>query len=175
MARQRIARVRRSSTSNKAWAGTVTATATTVPAASKVLVGGFSLSNPNIDETILRVVGALAVSSDQQAASELQLGGFGMILVSDAAVAVGITAIPGPVTDIADDGWFVYVPISQHMTFISAVGVLPEVAHIYQFDSRAKRRVQEGQQIAIVAENAHATHGFKLTTTLRMLSMITGT
>jgi len=133
------------------------------------------LSNSNIDETILRTVGKFAVASDQAAASEIQVGAFGLILVSDAAVAVGITAIPGPITDSSDDGWFVYVPIVQSVEFISAVGVRPDWATCYDFDSKAKRKIEEGRQLAIVVENAHASFGFEITFAFRLLSMVSGT
>ena len=175
MPRTRVVSSRRSGRSNKDWSGIISATATTVPAASKVLIANFTLNNPGIDETVLRTVGVLTVSSDQESASELQLGAFGMSIVTTTALAVGVTAIPGPVTDVGNDSWFTFVPIQQHLTFVSATGVYPRMGVQYFFDSRAKRIVESGSAIAIMVENAHATHGFKVTMALRMLSMVRGT
>ena len=65
-------------------------------------------TNPGLDITVLRTVGILSISSDQSGAAEQQIGAFGMICVSDSAVAIGVTAMPDPVVDADDDGWFVY-------------------------------------------------------------------
>ena len=156
---------------NRSWAGAFEATTTVVAAGAKSLMGSFALSNTNIDETILRVVGVLSVASDQAAAAEQQAGAWGMILVTDAALAIGITVIPGPISDSSDDGWFVYQPFWQ------TTGLLgPGISSIqYPFDSRAKRVVNEGTSMAIVAENGHGTHGLVLGYTLRLLSMVRGT
>ena len=166
---------RRSGPSNKGWVGTVAAEEVNVPAASKVLLNTFVLSNMNIDETVLRTVGQISINSDNFAATEEQRGAFGLIVVSDAAVAVGITAIPGPITDVDDDGWFVYIPFSYLNIQATSVGRNPDAAHRIEFDSKAKRVFQEGQQIAIVVENAHAAHGFDIAPMFRMLTMVRGT
>ncbi len=161
----------RRSRPNRSWSLSTSAVYQTVPAASKVLLGGFSLSNVNIDETILRVVGGISVLSDQAISEETQVGAFGMILVTDAAVSVGITAIPGPVTDGADDGWFV------HQSFFQTTknDVSSPADRWYGIDSKAKRIASEGQQIALVCENFHATHGLVIGRFVRMLSMVRGT
>ena len=175
MARNYRSQSRSSRTPNRAWAHADVNAFTAVAAASKVLLGGFTLSNTNIDETILRTVGRLAVSTDNPVGDEEQIGAFGMILVSDAAVAVGVTAIPGPITDGQDDGWFVYVPIVQRYHHETSVGFDPQFATGYDFDSKAKRVVEEGRQMAIMVENAHATHAFDIAFVLRLLSVVRGT
>jgi len=160
---------------NRSWAGIAEAAVTNVPAASKVLLASLTLSNPNIDETHLRTVGICDVRTDNSAATEEQFGAFGMIFVTDTALAAGVASIPGPTTDIADDGWFVYVPFSAGFLVSTAVGLNPDFAHIFHFDSKAKRRVEEGTSVALVAENVHANHGFNIRIHLRSLTMITGT
>ena len=79
---------------------------TTVPAASKVLISTFVLADALVDLTILRTVGRFSVGSDQSAGLEPQIGAWGLILVTDRAVAAGVASIPGPFTDAPDDGWF---------------------------------------------------------------------
>ena len=97
---------------NRAWSSHFEAATTSVGPSTKVLLGSFGLSNVNIDETALRVVGMLSVASDQTAVSEHIVGALGLIRVSDTALAAGAASIPGPITDAGDDGWFVYQVIS---------------------------------------------------------------
>ena len=98
---------------NNAWFSVVSSTFIVIPAASKVLLGTLTLSNPNIDETQLRVIGSVAVGSDQAAAFENQIGSVGLIVVSDVAAAAGAASIPGPSTNGDDDGWFCHQNFAQ--------------------------------------------------------------
>ncbi len=163
--------VRRATRPNRSWAGFALVGPTSVAATSKVLVATFVLSNANIDETILRTVGTLAVFLDQVAADESQVGAMGFIVINDLAIAAGAASIPGPITDIADDGWFVYVPITQRIEVGDSTGVEPHMATQYNFDSRAKRRIEEGRGLAVMVENAGST-GFNVSLVFRTLSMI---
>ena len=52
-------------------------------------------------------------ATNETAASENQLGAFGIALVNDVAAALGVTGIPGPATDALWDGWFVSVKHTQ--------------------------------------------------------------
>ena len=56
--------------------------------------------------TIVRSRFEVGIISDQTAATEDQLGAIGMAVVSDQAVAVGVTAVPTPITDMGSDLWF---------------------------------------------------------------------
>ena len=158
-------------TPNRSWDGVVQSTFTSVGAAGKVFFASATLNNTNIDETILRIVGTLAVRSDQSAAVEDMLGAFGAIRVSERAATVGVTAVPGPITDVDDDGWMLYVPIVSS----GANTVVPLSSLVIPFDSRSKRTIEEGQRIAFVVENASASHGFEFASIIRALSMVRGT
>jgi len=161
------------SPSNKNWTGAL-ALNVAVAGNTKVLLASFSLSNLNIDETILRTVGTFSVFSDQIAASESQVGGIGFLLVTDLAVAAGAASIPGPTTDIAQDGWFVYIPIVQRLNVGTNVGVEPNFAVRYDFNSKAKRKLEQGQKVAVMVENGAST-AFNVSFVFRMLTMVTGT
>jgi len=167
--RQRVVSGRRRS--NRSWAGVASASSTTVPAASKVLLGSFS---PTVsgDVTVLRSVGYLTIATDNNVGDEQQIGAFGMIVVTDTALSTGITAVPGPVTDIADDGWLLYQPFAFEFFTATAVGLEPNFAHMLEIDSKGKRIVEDGRAVALVVENAHATHGFTINFSIRMLSLI---
>ncbi len=172
---RRSTRSFRKSPANRSWTGSLLAAPVTVPAASKVLLHSFTLSNANIDETILRVVGGIGIASDQIAAVEDQIGAYGFIIVTDLAVAAGVASIPGPATNNGDDGWFVYQTFGQRFGFGSAVGFDGQMSTWYPIDSKAKRVVSEGQNIAVVVENFHASQGFVISSQFRMLSMVRGT
>jgi len=165
----------RKTPANRSWTGSVLAAPVVVAAATKVLLTTFSLSNQNIDETVLRVVGGINVMSDQQAATEDQIGAVGFILVTNQAAAAGVASMPGPVTDNGDDGWFVYQAFSQRFGFVTAAGVEAQFSTWYEINSKAKRVIHEGRAIAVIAENAHATQGFSIGLAFRMLSMVRGT
>ncbi len=166
---------RTGSRANRSWASTASAAFTNIPAASKVLLSTFVLSNPGIDETVLRTVGSVSVKSDNPGSGEEQIGAFGMIVVTDIAAAAGIASIPGPVTNGSDDGWFTYVPFAFSLATFTSVGFEPGMSHRIEFDSKAKRMTGEGQVIALVVENIHASHAFDFITNLRMLAMVRGT
>ncbi len=104
--------------------------------------------------TVVRTRGVIMVRSDQVAANESYIGDFGMCVVSDQAVAIGITAVPTPLTDKGSDAWFVYEQLIGRVE-AAAPGVSepsnPSVERPY--DSRAMRRVDEGYQIVATVEN----------------------
>ena len=158
---------------NRGWSPSLVFTAFTVlPANSFVFNQVLIPTNPGIDNTILRVVGELTISSDQTGASEEQVGAFGMILVTDSAVAIGVTALPDPSIDAGDDGWFVYQSFSQQ-TALNTIGV---GSITYPIDSKAKRIVHgTGVNVAIMIANSHATQGLSFVITFRMLSQVRGT
>ncbi len=142
----------------------------TVGATTKVLLATFGLSNPGINETVRRTLGNVFVQSDQQAASETWRGALGFCIVSDAAAAAGAASIPGPVTEASDDIWFVWVPFAGSVLFSSAVGVFLG-GFQFPFDSRAMRRAQEGQTIAVMVENPGTT-GFSINVNLSLYSTL---
>ena len=175
MARRFVTRTPHRRPPNRAWAGIVPAAAVTIPANTAVLLATFTLDNDGIDETVLRVVGGVQVASDQLASSESQIGAIGMCVVTDTAAALGITAIPDPVSDVGDDVWFFYQGFAQQVTVLTAVGIAGDLSTWYPFDQKAKRIIHSGQTIALVGANAHATNGMAVTVVMRILGMVRGT
>ncbi len=125
---------------------------TAVASGTKVLLFTFVLSNPGISETVRRTRGFLSVISDQSAVMQQQNGAFGMMVVTDLAVAAGVASIPGPVTDASDEGWFVWMGISQMTGSTIGGNVTHSVLPSYPFDSKAMRKVSEGFAIVGVFE-----------------------
>ncbi len=144
---------------------------TTVPAASKillVLVPAATLS-PESPATVVRSRFLLSVISDQTVATEAQVGAFGIGFVNIVAGALGVTGIPGPATDCAWDGWFVWQPIAQQLVVATAVGVEGQFATNYTIDSKAMRKFGEDMSLAMMIENTSGSDGFSALISGRML------
>jgi len=119
--------------------------------------------------TIVRTRGLVMVRSDQNAVSEDQELGYGHAIVSEQASAIGVTAIPTPVTDMDSDLWFVYESLVQRLTFADATGFNPTAGEVRYFDSKAMRKVEDGQDIVTVAETGATSEGVLMTSTFRFL------
>ncbi len=147
------------------WARIFNGTAPVVVAAgTKVLMATFTLSNPGINEVIRRTRGMISVTSDQGGLYEDQMIAFGMIVVTDLALAAGAASIPGPATDASDDGWFVWEGITQLSS--ATFNVAPTEGDFglppYHFDSKAMRKVPEGYGVAVMVENESSNSGAEI-------------
>jgi len=109
--------------------------------------------------TIVRTRGVLLVRSDQAAVSEDYQVAMGMSVVSDQANAIGVTAVPTPATDSGSDMFFVYEQVLGHFQFLDSTGFHPAAATVLQFDSKAMRRVNDDQDLAVTLETAAASSG----------------
>ncbi len=140
---------------------------TSVPAASKaLLISSLALES---EATIRRTILHLHISSDQSAASELQLGAVGAHIATDRAIAAGAASLLGPVTDRDDDSWFLWGPINQQLFVATAVGVEPMFGHVFVYDSKAQRRLQTGQGMVLMIENASSSDAFNVTLGISIL------
>ena len=140
MARQSRRFTGRSTRSPTNWAGFETVG--TVPAVSTTIVGSFVPTATGPHETVIRLVGSWQADGPGDTGNVV-LGG---VVVSDAAFAIGITALPDPITEISDDMW----------TFVTSVSVsaVRSVQDPMQFDSYGMRKIEEGQTLAIVIANS---------------------
>ena len=122
--------------------------------------------------TVVRTRGILWVKSDQATATEAPIGALGMMVVRDAARAIGVTAVPTPVTDSADDGFFVHQFWQGGIDFnqVDASGVqIWNGWHRFDFDSKAQRRFNADDAIVVTMENSAAAHGCAFILNFRML------
>ena len=169
----RIARPGARGRAPSTWARAQSAASVTVAGATKVLLATVTLSNPGISETVRRTRGLVMIESDQDSSAEDQMGSFGMVVVNDLAIAAGAASIPGPVTDANDDGWFVWQPML-------AAGLLNGISatspgsrfQLFEFDSKAMRRVEEGFIVAIMVENASVLNGINVSFAFSMLTSL---
>jgi len=101
--------------------------------------------------TVLRTRLFVNFQSDQLVASENPQGAFGMIVVSDTASGVGITAVPGPVSN-TDAAWLVYEGLISPFVFVSAIGFQEPVGQNIVVDSKAMRKVGHDDDLIQVVE-----------------------
>ena len=101
--------------------------------------------------TIVRSRGEFAVRIAAAAVGDtIVRGAFGMIVVSADAFAVGVTAIPGPISDVGND-WFVWAPFN----LLFDDGITEEDSKYVTsvpFDSRGMRKLKFGQNVVLVLE-----------------------
>ncbi len=100
--------------------------------------------------TVIRERIMIYVTSDQEAASEAQNCAFGACVVTEQAVAIGVTAVPTPVTDLSSDLWYAH---RWCMSSHGAGTVDSQRGQPYELDSKAMRKVETGQDLITVVEN----------------------
>ena len=118
--------------------------------------------------TIVRTRLEVHVRSDTLAALEDYGCAIGLAVVSQQAVAIGITALPTPDTDRASGMFFVYDEIYGTIGFVSGTGVR-DIGHRKTVDSKAMRKVDAGQDVVVVAEATAISLGVNVTIGGRML------
>jgi len=145
----------------------IAATQTTVATASTaVLFTGLTATLLGMRPfTIVRNRGLFHIRSDQIAATEDGSASYGLAVVSDQALAIGVTAVPTPETDKDSDLWLLFVTLATSV----AANVVSEMGKFVEFDSKAMRKVEEGQDIAGSIETTTVSDGLIVYKTGRML------
>ena len=118
--------------------------------------------------TVVRTRGYIWVSSDQVGAIEEPFGALGFMVVREQARIAGIAAVPTPIAEEPDDGFFVH-QFFQGAMIQSAAGMAAPGWSTYMFDSKAQRKVSPDDAIVITVENASASHGLFYILKFRML------
>ncbi len=103
--------------------------------------------------TVVRIRGSVSVQTDQVAASESPFGAIGACVVSDQALAIGITAVPQPISDADSDLWVMHQYFYCPVKLADATG-FADVSQTVNFDSKAMRKIPEGSTLIWVIENA---------------------
>ncbi len=125
---------------------------------------------PNVpDLTELRVRGLFGWRTDQLAASEIQVGAVGMIVVEEPAATLGITALPVPNTD-GDSDWMWHSYYASRFEFGSAIGFQTSSLNTMIIDSKAMRKVSSTQRVVVVIENSGL--GIQFFWSIRILAMV---
>ncbi len=119
--------------------------------------------------TVVRTRVQLFGRTDQLVTDEQWIAAYGLAVVSDQAVAIGVTAIPTPITDLGSDLWFMHQFVSGQFSDNGEVAGVTEIPFIKDVDSKAMRKVEDGQDIAIVAELSTVGFGMNLISAGRQL------
>ncbi len=119
--------------------------------------------------TVVRTRGLLLIESDQEAGDERQVAAYGECVVSDQAVAIGVTAVPTPATDNGSDLWFVHQSMFNAFRFGTAVAFQASAGTHYEIDSKAMRKVEDGSDIVSVVETASTSDGVAIQSFTRLL------
>ena len=118
--------------------------------------------------TIVRTRGYIICRSDQVTGTEDPFGALGFAVVSEQARAAGAASLPAPITHEDSDLWFVHQFFFANVTLATATGIR-DTARVYEFDSRAMRKVEDGEAIVVMVENANASHGISYILKFRQL------
>ena len=126
-----------------AWVEVVATQTSIIGASTAVLV---NVANATLLDqrpfTVIRVRGAFHMRSDQAAASEDWGCSIGWCTAEDAAVAIGVTAVPTPITDLGSDSFFAYESLFGRFQFGTAVGV-EEIGAFRTYDSKGMRKCED--------------------------------
>ena len=106
--------------------------------------------------TIVRTRLAWHTRSDQNAATELWGSSLGFAIVSDQASAIGVTAVPTPITDQGSDLFFVYEE-NYGAELVATVVGFTDVGRRVVVDSKAMRRVNDDEDMVVTMENTAFT------------------
>ena len=154
------------------WAGIQSTTFSGIAASSKALLAGFAASQINQRTTLIRVRGIMAIRSDQSAALENSMGSFGIAVVTDQAFSTGVTALPGPSTDIEGDYWQTWQAlIAPPVKGAIASGSPGPSVHYMDIDSKGQRKIADLEAIALMVENDSGS-GFEIAFKLRLLFLL---
>ncbi len=118
--------------------------------------------------TVVRVRGKFAIRSDQLAATEDYSGALGYAVVSDQAVAIGVTAVPTSAADQSSDLWFVYELWFGSVQVATGAG-FQDVMRERSYDSKAMRKVEDGMDLVVVLESSSLSSGLVFEHSSRLL------
>ena len=116
---------------------------------TKVLIASASFTEP---ATIMRTRGAISVSANSFGVDVEFKGALGVGIVQTDALAAGVASIPGPWSDPAWGGWYVWRSFAYVLEFGDATGVRV-ISEGFEVDSKAMRKVQANEAIVVIAES----------------------
>ncbi len=119
--------------------------------------------------TAVRFRGYWHLRSDQTGAAEDFQAAWSSCVVSDQAVAIGITAVPTGFTDKDSDLFYMYDVLAGAFVFVSGTGFQPIGGLTKDVDSKAMRKVEEGSQLIWTLEASGLSNGITAFTSGRVL------
>ena len=159
MAGKRFVRNSRTAKRLSTWFEFIPAEVTLAGANSEAIV--FSLNAAALalrPFTVVRTRFVWQIQSDQTA-NESQQTALGLAVVSDEAVAVGVTAVPTPMSSMGSDLWFVHEISLDSLLSATVAGFVHPAGRFHRIDSKAMRKVDIGQDLVVVIQNGATSQG----------------
>ncbi len=101
--------------------------------------------------------------------TEEAYGAVGFAVVSEQASVAGAASVPGPITNEDSELWFVWQALWAQSYVATIAGFESAPGRVFDFDSKAMRKIEEGDAIVVVFENADDAHGMIIEIKYRML------
>jgi len=106
-----------------------------------------------LDATVLRTRGELIVVAIPDAATDSDVLGLGLIVVSAAALSVGGTSVPGPIADVSNDGWLWHRFVGLDAAGDTAVDASSNASVVrVEIDAKAMRRMPQDWALVLMGE-----------------------
>ncbi len=131
------------------WLGPADAGYVNVASGGKSLLASSSFEEPN---TVIRTRGVVSVGPQSFGVDVEIKGAYGVAIVSTDALAVGITAIPGPFSDSDWGGWLVWRSFAFIFEFGDSTGRMFANVNM-EIDSKAMRKVESNESLVVIAES----------------------
>ena len=80
-----------------------------------------------------------------------QISAMGCVVVQEKARVAGTASLPLPISNLGDDSWFVHQPMLGFTEASSGVDLV--TGHQVDIDSKAQRKVTDGESIVFLVEN----------------------
>ena len=123
-----------------------------------------SVASAGLNQTLLRTRGNILIAVILDAANDVGVAAFGLIVVQDAAANAGGVSLPGLLNDIdADWLWHTFVPLDV-VILTGADANARSVVHRIEIDAKAMRRVPGDSVVVLMGELGNA--GFASTAVL---------
>ena len=143
-----------------------------IPANTFSLVGSFTgaILAAIVPATLVRVRGRLLFVSDQAAAQETQIGSIGIAIIKEPVRAAGGAALPDPFVDAAADFWLYW----ESLNMFGSQGDPDHGGENLNMviDTKAMRKVEDGDALVVMVANHHATAGFQINWNARFLWLL---
>ena len=143
------------------WGSVISTGEITVAANTTILTTLFSSSllAQAFEDTIIRTRGFVYVRSDQLAATEHQIGAWGIKLQNQRAVTAGVASVPRPIEE-PDQDWLAYGMFGSTLQFSTGSGFDGAPGRLLEVDSKAMRKIHDADALIFVIENPSASFAF---------------
>jgi len=109
---------------------------------------------PLVPFTIIRTIATWFTAIDADfVTNQDYLASLGGIVTTESARVTGVGAMPKPLTNIADDTWFLHFTYIQFLEEVLSSNAAVITGMTHNIDNRAMRKVEDGQAISFVEEN----------------------